>query len=285
MVSGPTGKTWLTMHSRKHVRDSEESGAKMPGTSFSQCNIMDVLNPTGLHLDISNIDHLNIQRPSMFIPDTMLKPVASDLLCQNLKILDEVWAFNSEQGCRSRIDAILAAAVHSPDKKLRVFCEVKNDWIGPGFYYTGSVDYMIGSGCTIGNTEVDSCLVCVEAKKEGIDSGIAQILAELGCLQKNRLIKGKNSPVFGILTNGTIYQFYSIDMNSIVYCSGSPMVLRPEPDGSYDASGPLAEILRWVMWFCSTMRAMSPGFSPVTVPQDAFHAAIAQLETCFRKVT
>ena len=278
MLACRPGKPGWQMH-------SGANGAKMCGTSFSQCDIRDVWNPAGLGLDISNIDRLNIQRPSMFIPDSIPHPVASDLLCQNLKLLDEVWAFNSEQGCRARIDSILASAVHSPDKKLRVFCEVQNDWTGPGFYLRGSVDYMIGSGHTLGSTEVDSCLLCVQAKKEWPDSGIAQILAEMGCLQKNRLSKGKNSSVFGILTNGAMYQIFAIDMNSRVYCSGTPMLLRPEADGNYAASGPLAEILRWVMWLCSTMKTISPGCSPVMVLQDAINAAVAQLETCFRNIT
>ena len=206
------------------------------------------------------MDGNKILRQSTYIPDRVPAVIPSSFLCQHLEMLDEVWSFNTETDCRAKIDEVLAAAVRSPGKTLHVFCEVKNDWRGSGFSYTGCVDYMIGSGCTMGNSEVDSCLVSVEATKEWPESGVAQILAEMGCLQKNRLSKGKKTPVFGMLSNGLMFQFFAIGINSSVYGSGMPIVLSPDPvNGKYESSESLANILRWLKWFCDTMKTVFYG--------------------------
>jgi hypothetical protein len=48
------------------------------------------------------------------------------------------------------IDAILIEVLKSDSNdSLYGFCEVKNDWEGTGFGYTGDVDYMFGSSRTV----------------------------------------------------------------------------------------------------------------------------------------
>ncbi len=86
--------------------------------------------------------------------------------------------------CLSRIDAIIAKAIAISGVEFRTYCEVKNDWSGQGFAYKGNVDvdYMIGAGG-------DSFFLVVEAKKEWPNSAVAQVLAEAGCLLKNREFK------------------------------------------------------------------------------------------------
>jgi hypothetical protein len=107
-----------------------------------------------------------------------------------------------EMACLSRIDAIIAKAIATSGVEFRTYCEVKNDWSGRGYAYKGNVDYMIGAGG-------DSSLLVVEAKKELPDSAVAQVLAEAGCLPKNRDLNGKCTPVFAVLTNAVFFQCFA----------------------------------------------------------------------------
>ncbi len=125
------------------------------------------------------------------------------------------------------------------------------------------MDYMVGSGSTIGGSEIDSCLICVAAKKEWPESGVAQILAEMGCLQKHRFLKGKRTAVFGMLSNGSMFQFFAVGANNKVYCSRQPIVLCPEQgSGNYQSSESLASILGWLNWFLDTVQSTSPRSRP-----------------------
>ncbi len=98
---------------------------------------------------------------------------------------------------------------------------------------------MIGAGG-------DSFLLVVEAKKEWPDSAVAQVLAEAGCLLKNRELKRKCTPVFAVLTNAVFFQFFAIDTNSFVFSSGVAIPLSKAKDRSYKTSTSLIQILRWL---------------------------------------
>jgi hypothetical protein len=257
------------------------------GTTFSTVTIDDLTNPSGLHLDLRNINRVN-HCPSMFIPATFPLEPLRPFLCQQLQELDKVWSFNTETGCRARINMILCEALQTQqneDINLGVFCEVKNDWTGTGFSYSGNVDYMIGSGSMLGPSHVDSCLLAVEAKREWPDTGIAQVLAEAGCLQQNRILKGLTTPVFAMLTNATLFQFFAIDTNSTVYSSGVPLILDYADDGTYQTSTNLPKILHWLRWFISCMRLTSPRCSPALMPQGTVARNIRSVQNCFRDVS
>ena len=103
------------------------------------------------------------------------------------------------------IDAILTEVLLSESNdQLLGFCEVKNDWEGTGFGYTGDVDYMFGSSRTKSVESLDSFLLVVEAKFEWPEFG--QTLGEAGWLLlekrhyllKRRLAAGKKILVFEI---------------------------------------------------------------------------------------
>ena len=64
------------------------------------------------------------------------------------------------------IDAILLGVLKSEfNDTFYGYCEVRNDWEGPGFGYTGNVDYMFGSSKTKSVKSMYSFLLVVEAKK------------------------------------------------------------------------------------------------------------------------
>ena len=156
------------------------------------------------------------------------------------------------------IDAILIEVLKSEfNDSLYGFCEVKNDWEGTGFGYTGDVDYMLGSSRIKSVDSMDSFLLVVEAKYEWPAKSVAQTLAEAGCLLKKRLAAGKNTPVFAALTNGTDFRFFAIDTDGVVYASDKE-VLKLGKDGTYNSSTSLSEILRWFAWFMTAIKPVSP---------------------------
>jgi hypothetical protein len=139
---------------------------------------------------------------------------------------------------------------------------------------------MIGSGG-------ESFLLVVVAKKEWPDSAIAQVLAEAGCLLKNRQLDGKSTPVFAVLTNASFFQFFAIDTNSVVFTSGAPISLCTAKDRSYKSSTSLVQILRWLSWFIKSMADVSP---PSSQTDDAAARgelvvqAVSELSKCFQDV-
>ncbi len=214
----------------KRLRPNEWAQVKKeidgaPYTSFSTATLQDLKRSGGLQLNLKNVENNRIMEPSMFLPDDFETAdiAPTDLLCDYLKRLDSIWDFGTEMACRSRIDAIIAEAIATSGVEFKTYCEVKNDWSGQGFAYKGNVDYMIGAGG-------ESFLLVVEAKKEWPDSAVAQVLAEAGCLLKNRELDGKFTPVFAVLTNSVFFQFFAVDTNSVVFTSGVPIALCKAQD-------------------------------------------------------
>jgi hypothetical protein len=205
-----------------------------------------------------NIDYTTIDAPSLHIPTSFPSSVASDFLCENLSRIKTVWVLDNEKACRIVIDAILTEVLlNASNEQLLGFCEVKNDWEGTGFGYSGDVDYMFGSSKTKSADDMDSFLLIVEAKYKWPAKSVAQTLAEAGCLLKKRLDAGKKTPVFAVLTNGTDFRFFAIDTDGVVYASDK-VVLKLGDDGTYNTSSSLSVILRWFTWFMTAIKSISP---------------------------
>ncbi|TPX46155.1 hypothetical protein SeLEV6574_g03368 [Synchytrium endobioticum] len=181
------------------------------------------------------------------------------------------------------IDAINIECLYESETDLTGFCEVNNSWSGTGFGYTGAVDYMIGSSGSRDTADnLDSFFLVVQAKTEWPKSALPQVLAEAGCLLNKRLAAGKHTPVFAVLTNAQFFRFFAIDTDSIVYCSGAPMVLAAGPDGSWSTSTSLVDILRWFRWFITCMASISPRASGVDMTQT-MERALADMRDCLGK--
>ena len=252
-----------------------------PFTSFSSASLEDVKRSDGLNLNLKNVEKNRIMEPSLFLPDDFetKEIVPTDLLCGYLKRLDSIWDFGTEMARRSRIDAIIAEAIATSGVEFRTYCEVKNDWSGQGFSYKGSVDYMIGQGG-------ESFLLVVEAKKEWPDSAVAQVLAQAGCLLKNRELNGKSTPVFAVLTNAAFFQFFAIDTNSVVFTSGAPISLSTAKDRSYKSSISLVQILRWLNWFINSMAEISTPSCQTDAASKGrlVMETVSRLSQCFQDV-
>ena len=188
---------------------------------------------------------------------------------------------DNEKSCRIIIDAILTEVLlNEANEKLLGFCEVTNDWEGSGFEYTGDVDYMLGTSKNRSVEAMDSFLLVVEAKKEWPDKAVAQVLCEAGCLLKKRLAKGKNTPVFAVLTNGIFFRFFAIDVDSVVYSSEIIMLMVGE-EGSYSSSNSLSKILRWFNWFLTSIKSISPRASREDLTKENIEISLAALKRCF----
>jgi hypothetical protein len=115
----------------------------------------------------------------------------------------------SEEGKKILIDAILIEAIQS-FKRLKI-------WKGMSLESEvahGAADYLVTEN--LGYFEAP--LLCViEAKKDDFEQGLAQCLVELqACQQTNHAI-ARSIDVFGIVTNGSTWQFYKSMPSGEVY--------------------------------------------------------------------
>jgi hypothetical protein len=267
--------------------------------SFSKMTMTDIKRADGLNLNLENVypERTKLHTPTLRLPGYIDSPSPSAWLCEGLKKYDSVWAFNTEMACKIIIDAIITESLYYSDANLTAFCETDNRWSGAGIEYTGNVDYMIGSCDTRETAEnIDSFLLVVKAKLEWPQrymlpltphvlilcscSALPQVLAEAGCLLRRRLAAGKNTPVFAVLTNAEHFQFFAIDVDNVVYCSGQPIFLGLGSDGDWASSTSLRQILRWFKWFITSMASISPQSSQVDISQTK-DEALVRLRECF----
>jgi hypothetical protein len=277
----------LTDEEKSQLTDKQKKalkaliGSAKPSVPFSSATLNDCVRPDGLGLDLRFIEPIAVPAPTLHIPQEIIIPVPSDFLCEHLLTVQKLFVLNNEKACRMLIDAILLEVLKSEfNDSLSGFCEVKNDWEGTGFGYTGDVDYMFGSSKTKSVDTMDSFLLVVEAKKEWPDSAIPQVLAEAGCLLKKRLAAGKNTPVFAVLTNGLLFRFFAIDTDGVVYASKTRLLEIGE-DGTYKSSSSLSEILRWFTWFMTAIKSISPRASSENLTDKAIGDSLTQLRNCF----
>ena len=138
----------LTEEEKSQLSDKQKKAVKAlisskPSVPFHKATLNDCVRPDGLAL---NIDWIRVKAPTLHIPVDFAAPIASAHLCETLAKIDKVWVLDNEKSCRIVIDAILTEVLlNETNHELMGFCEVKNDWEGTGFGYTGDVDYMFGS--------------------------------------------------------------------------------------------------------------------------------------------
>ena len=274
----------LTEAEKNRLSDKQKKALKTliestkPFVPFSKATLNDCARPDGLGL---NIDYASVKVPTIHIPVDFPTPTASAHLCETLARIEKVWVLDNEKACRIVIDAILTEVLlNESNEQLLGFCEVKNDWEGTGFGYTGDVDYMFGSSKTKSVDTMDSFLLVVEAKKEWPDSAIPQVLCEAGCLLKKRLAAGKDTPVFAVLTNGLLFRFFAIDTNGVVHSSEAEL-LKIGRDGTYNSSTSLSEILRWFTWFMTSIKSFSPRASSEDLTAEKIDDSLDQLRHHF----
>ncbi len=136
-----------------------------------------------------------------------LRPSAT--LIENLRRLEAFDLGNTEAAKLLLIDTLLAEIVpNHPRLKVWKAALLESDTL------SGISDYLIAPKRAYLSTPL---LCAVEAKRDDFVQGRTQCLAEmLACTWNNRK-KGFDSEVFGIVSNGQIWQFYRLAMSGEIF--------------------------------------------------------------------
>ncbi|KAJ3051433.1 hypothetical protein HK097_007553 [Rhizophlyctis rosea] len=161
---------------------------------------------------------------------------------------------------------------------LRVFTDVDLKWQGSTMAVSGTVDYLLGHIETDDAEEEikDSYFIVVEAKKEWPEDAFVQAIAAGGALLRRRQASaktGKNGGVFVVLTNATMWNFYYIDKEGVVYCSGDPIT-----------AAHTGLILTWLTFFLKGTAAISPRASMVSMKEEEKASILNGINDCCKKL-
>jgi hypothetical protein len=142
--------------------------------------------------------------------DIGFSPVApSNFFQQHLQRLKRFDLTTSEEAKKLIIDAILTEAIQTSEKlKIWKAAVLESDTL------IGEADYLVAEN----RAYLEAPFLCiVEAKKDDFEQGLAQCLVEMQACQWNDQQLGKGIDVFGIVTNGTTWQFYKLSLAGEVY--------------------------------------------------------------------
>lgn len=137
---------------------------------------------------------------------------------QRLRIFD---TFLSESAKQLLIELVFEE-VGFPYQELKIFKGValNGDTVG------GFVDYLVAPNRVLPGTPL---LCVVEAKKDDFEKGLAQCLAEMSvCAEKNHAA-GVELEVYGIVSNGSGWQFYKRDLKGAYWQSEGYGIQPLEP--------------------------------------------------------
>lgn len=143
--------------------------------------------------------------------NTVSRP-PSDILLANLQRLNSFDLQTTEQAKTLLMDALFAEVVpHHPRLKVWKATLLETDEL------TGVADYLI----TPKRAYVATPLLCVaEAKRDDFVQGRAQCLAEMYACQWNNRQEDHDYAIFGIVSNGQVWQFYQLTLTGVVLESG-----------------------------------------------------------------
>ncbi len=136
----------------------------------------------------------------------------SDILLAILRRLDSFELFGSEAAKVMLIDTLLGEVV--PDySQLKVW---KEERLESGTI-AGIADYLIAPR----RAYLETPLLCaIEAKRDDFEAGQAQCIAEMAVCQQNNSEAGRETEVYGIVSNGQGWVFYRLTLLPEVYVSG-----------------------------------------------------------------
>lgn len=133
----------------------------------------------------------------------------SDYFRERLRRLEQFDLTTTERAKELLIDAFCEEALQAHER-LKI-------WKGAGLRgdgATGAVDYLVARNIAY----LSKPLVCVvEAKKDDFEQGLAQCLVEMQACQWNNAQADRPVDVYGIVTNGTTWQFYKLDLSGQVW--------------------------------------------------------------------
>jgi hypothetical protein len=104
------------------------------------------------------------------------------------------------------VDAFFEEALQPQRQHLKTFKEVllRSDEA------TGNVDYLVSA---VGTVPTTPFLLLAEAKKDDFSQGLAQCLVEMHTAAQVNAQKQVVVPLYGIVTNGSTWQFYRRDVD------------------------------------------------------------------------
>jgi hypothetical protein len=169
-------------------------------TSFSKFDLTSALEKVGLH----KLTEWSLQ---------VQAKVPSSYFQENMRRLRRFDTARSEGAKLLIADAFFEETIQ-PYEKLRIFKETTINSIDIG----GLVGYLIAPDGTVPKMP----FLCVsEAKKDDFDKGLAQCLVEMqACFEINQQ-SNHQSIIYGIVTNGSTWQFYKRDISGEVFESST----------------------------------------------------------------
>jgi len=149
------------------------------------------------------------------LPSRVVKCQPSDDLCAALRLADRTLSSLGNEASRcATIELLLREAADYSNGSLVVASESAMNCETTDAKYRGRADY------TIQTHLQESHLIVIEAKGRLLShDAIYQTLAVAACLLKTRRNEGKYTPVFAVLTNGTFFRFFVIDVDGQVSSS------------------------------------------------------------------
>ncbi|QSV72947.1 MAG: hypothetical protein HEQ20_22105 [Aphanizomenon flos-aquae KM1D3_PB] len=156
-----------------------------------------------------------IHEGGRFFPDVPpVKP--DDLLRQELEEgLPLVLARGSEKA-RSEwiISPVLTAVRRLLDRQISLFSG-EDFTVDPSIGLNGICDFLISK--SLSQLEIQApVVIIIEAKKENLNGGLGQCIAEMVAAQKFNAANNVNIPIiFGSVTSGTTWKFLKLEANSV----------------------------------------------------------------------
>jgi hypothetical protein len=138
--------------------------------------------------------------------------VPSDFLKEDLRRL-EFFDLKSSESAKTLLMDVLFAEIVPLHGKLKVWKEatLNTDTL------TGVADHLIAPK----RAYLATPLLCVaEAKKDDFARGQAQCLAEMAACQWTNRQRGQDIDVYGVVSNGQVWQFYKLTQGSEIFESG-----------------------------------------------------------------
>jgi len=132
----------------------------------------------------------------------------SEFYYQTLKRLEKFDLRSNERSKELLIDLILQETIQDFELKIWKGASLESDST------SGEVDYLL----TKDRDYLEAPLLCViEAKKDDFEQGLAQCLVEMqACQWSNQQIEC-NVDTFGIVSNGSTWEFYKLTTEGIAY--------------------------------------------------------------------
>ncbi|KAJ3291298.1 hypothetical protein HK104_006199 [Borealophlyctis nickersoniae] len=273
----------------------KEAARKDKPKSFDELTESDLEGILGLNLtNVQTEDKL--LRPSVVLPPVEEFPACgpSEELKFTLRRLKRVWTRASDAGCRSFVDAIVCEALDVVNGwvdgdtgtgaatmagKLRAYPQTLVEYRGVGRAVRGRVDYLIGhaNSSVMIDPDMDGFMVVVASEVSWAPWNWIQAVGEGGAVLRKRRSELRRGPVFVVLTNAKMWQFFVIDEDGWVYSSGDPIYM------DYSKDEDLELVLRWLRWFATAGADMSPG---VALPDRFVHlrgSMSEQVRTCLSR--